>query len=101
MPNYLPYEVDIFYDIIKSNLDSSIVLQNDKIFIAINDFIFILDAYNGYLSRLMYPTNCNYHSFQKTNKFFNWDKIREEIENTKMELDKLYSIINKGCKLFY
>lgn len=101
MPNYLPYEVDIFYHTIKSNLDDSVVLQNNKIFIAINNFIHLLDAYNGYLSKLMYPLNCDYYAFQKTNKFFNWDEIRKEITNTKIELDKLYSIINKNCKLFY
>lgn len=101
MPSYLPFEIDIFYETIKSNLDSSIVLQNDKVFIAINNFINLLNNYNGYLSLLMYPVNSNYYSFQKTNRSLNWDEIREEIKTTKLKLDKLYSIINNDCRLFY
>lgn len=98
----LPLNVDIFYFTIKKYLDDSILLQKNEIFISINDFINTLQNYNGYLSSLMSPTSNNeYFSFQKNNPFIDFDKIRKDIKNMKLDLNELYSKINNGCSLFY
>ena len=101
MPFDLPTNVDIFYNIMQDYLNYAITLQINNKFKAINEFITILDRYNGYLSYLMSPAGTNYYSFKNISSPPRRDEIKEVINNTKEELNKLYSIINEGCVLFF
>lgn len=101
IPDNLPINVDVFCMNIRQKLNDAIILQNDNVFKAIDNFITLLNSYNGYLSIQMHPTNSGWYSFQTNNRFINIDEIREEINNFKVELNKIYSVINKGCFLFY
>ena len=101
IPDYLPANVDVFCMTIRQKLNNAVILQNDYVFKAIDKFITLLDSYNGYLAIKMYPTNSGWYSFQANNRFINIDEIRRKINNFKIEMNQVYSVINKGCFIFY
>lgn len=100
IPDYLPENVDLYCITIKQELNRSILLQNNKVFKAIDKFINLLDKYNEYLSMKMSPTNNGWYIF-KINRYEDNNKIIREINKFKTEMNKAYSVINEGCFIFY
>lgn len=101
MKDYLPFSVDIFNMKIKTKLNDSIILQNEEIFKAINEFISKLDNYSANIGSLMKPTGNGYYIVPKFYSINDREKIREDIKKRKLELNNIYSRINKNCSLFY
>ncbi|WP_432792112.1 hypothetical protein [Peptacetobacter hiranonis] len=99
--DYLPESVDIFNIEMTKKLNSAVILQNEEIFKAINKFISKLNDYNVYLSSLAEYTLSGDFMISKIYTGASREKIRNEINKRKSELNNIYSRINENCSLFY
>lgn len=101
MPSYLPSNVEMFVIGMNEKLDRMILLQKEEIFKDVKAFVNLLDDYNEYLGCLLHYNGNKYFTIQNNNTRKSLDKIKDEINEFKIKLNKIYSRINKGCSLYY
>lgn len=90
------FEIDI-----DKLLGSAILLQQEKIFVNINEFKIVLTSYTNYLSEKYWNVNYAIWVLKANQDYTNFDKLRKEISYYKIKLNELYFNINDGCRLFY
>lgn len=95
IPLDYPTNIDCFYEELLSLLNQNVFLQNEKKYIAIKEFIIILEKLNEFLGLKfdMSPGASNYRFH--SNPYENLDNIESQITAFHKELDSCFKVINE------